>query len=402
MRMEAWKRNLWICCIASFIVSVGMSQMAPILPLYIEELGVEGADDIARWAGIVFGCNFVSLAIFSPIWGRLADKYGKKPMILRATGWLGLIMIVLGFAQSVWQLAGLRLLQGAMSGFQSAVILLIAAETPKEKSGWAMSMFFAAQVTGGLFGPVFGGGLSELIGYRHSFFLIGSLCLLGCAALTFLHETKRPAPAAAAAKSTRETFADLPYRTATLAVFLTTFLMHFSISCIQPMLTVYIAEVAPDTEHLAVVSGFVFSCSGLASMLFASRLGHLSDTVGAHRVLLGSLTLAGLVSFPQGLVTTPVELGVLRFIHGIAMAGLIPATNDTIRQMTPSSCLGRIYGFNQSAQFIGMFTGAFFGGELIAQIGFAHTFYIVGALLLACAAWCKTRVVDALPTSRTA
>ena len=101
MQMEAWKRNLWICCIASFIVSVGMSQMAPILPLYIEELGVEGADDIARWAGIVFGCNFVSLAIFSPIWGRLADKYGKKPMILRATGWLGLIMIALGFAQSV-------------------------------------------------------------------------------------------------------------------------------------------------------------------------------------------------------------------------------------------------------------------------------------------------------------
>ena len=382
---------------SSFIVSVGMSQMAPILPLYIHELGVEAPEDVARWSGIVFGCSFVSLAIFSPIWGRLADRFGRKPMILRASGWLGCIMIALGFAQSVWQLAGLRLLQGAMSGFQAAVVPLIAAETPRDKSGWAMSMFFASQVTGGLLGPVFGGGLSEVIGYRHSFFLIGSLCLLGCLALTFLHETRRPAPAATVAMSTRETFAGLPYRTATLAVFLTTFLMHFSITCVQPMLTVYVAEIAPDTEHLAVVSGFVFSCSGLASMLFASRLGHMSDTIGAHRVLLGSLTLAGMVSFPQGLVTTPLQLGVLRFIHGIAMAGLIPATNDTIRKMTPSSCLGRIYGFNQSAQFIGMFTGAFIGGQLTAWIGFAHMFFVVGALLLLCAFWCKTRVVDVLP-----
>lgn len=399
--MAVWQRNLAICCIASFIVSVGMSQMAPILPLYIHELGVEAPEDVARWSGIVFGCNFVSLAIFSPIWGRLADKYGRKPMILRASGWLGLIMIALGFAQSVWQLAGLRLLQGAMSGFQAAVVPLIAVETPKEKSGWAMSMFFAAQVTGGLLGPIFGGGLAEVIGYRHSFFLIGSLCLLGFCALWFVHETKCPAPAAVVAQSTREAFASLPYRRATLAVFATTFLMHFSITCVQPALTVYVAELAPDTEHLAVVSGFVFSCAGLASMLFASRLGHLSDEVGAHRVLLGSLTLAGLVSFPQGLVATPWQLGGLRFVHGIAMAGLIPATNDTIRQITPSHCLGRIYGFNQSAQFIGMFTGAFIGGQLTAWLGFAHMFFVVGALLLLCAAWCNLRVVDDLPRGAT-
>ena len=212
--MAVWQRNLAICCIASFIVSVGMSQRAPILPLYIHELGVEAPEDVARWSGIVFGCNFVSLAIFSPIWGRLADKYGRKPMILRASGWLGLIMIALGFAQSVWQLAGLRLLQGAMSGFQAAVVPLIAAETPKEKSGWAMSMFFAAQVTGGLLGPIFGGGLAEVIGYRHSFFLIGSLCLLGFCALWFVHETKCPAPAAVVAQSTREAFASLPSRDA--------------------------------------------------------------------------------------------------------------------------------------------------------------------------------------------
>ena len=94
--MDIWKKNMWICTAASFIVSIGMSQMAPIMPLYIEELGVTDADAIAMWAGIVFGCNFISLAIFSPIWGRLSDKYGRKPMMLRASAWLGLIMVGMG------------------------------------------------------------------------------------------------------------------------------------------------------------------------------------------------------------------------------------------------------------------------------------------------------------------
>jgi len=373
-----------------------MSQMAPILPLYIEELGVHDHGDIARWAGIVFGCNFISLAIFSPIWGRLSDKYGRKPMVLRASGWLGLIMIAMGLAQSVWHLVALRLVQGALSGFQAAAIPLIAGETPKERSGWAMGMFFTAQVSGGLLGPVFGGWLSEVIGYRHSFFFIGTCCLLGCLALTQIHETRKPVPQAAAL-SLRETFSRLPAPGALIGLFLTTLLLHFSLSCVQPILTVYIAQIEPDTEHLAVVSGAVFSSAGIASALFASKLGNLSDHLGAQKVLLGSLTLAGLVSIPQGLVTVAWQLAVLRFIHGIATAGFMPSTNNLIRQITPSACLGRIYGFNQSAQFLGMFTGSFFGGQLVASIGFAHTFFLVAALLLLDALWCNFAICRKIP-----
>src|SRR5574344_2972067 len=114
--MEIWKRNLWICCTASFSVSIGMSQMAPMLPLYVAELGVSDPGDIARWSGIIFGCNFISLALFSPVWGRLSDRYGRKPMVLRAALALAVIMFGMGLAQNVWQLCGLRLIQGTMSG----------------------------------------------------------------------------------------------------------------------------------------------------------------------------------------------------------------------------------------------------------------------------------------------
>ena len=386
--MEIWKRNLYICCLASFIVSAGMSQMAPILPLYIAELGVADSGDVARWAGIVFGCNFISLAVFSPIWGKLADRYGRKPMILRASGWLGLIMIGMSFAQSVWHLVVLRLLQGCLSGFQAAVIPLIAQETPREHSGWAMGMFFTAQVTGGLLGPLIGGMISELIGIRHSFLLMGSLCLLGFLALTQVHETRRTAAAEAPA-GLRDVFSALPHRRAVIGLFLTTLVLHFSLTCIQPILTVYVSELAPDTEHLAVISGAVFSSAGFASMLTASRLGHISDHIGAQNVLPACLLLAGLVSIPQGLVTAPWQLALLRFLHGIAIAGLMPSVNSLIRQLTPPACLGQIYGFNQSAQFIGMFSGAFLGGHLAAVFGIRQMFFAVALLLLIDAAWCR-------------
>ncbi|WP_415945162.1 MFS transporter [Selenomonas montiformis] len=386
--MEIWKRNLYICCLASFIVSAGMSQMAPILPLYIAELGVADSGDVARWAGIVFGCNFISLAIFSPIWGKLADRYGRKPMILRASGWLGLIMIGMSFAQSVWHLVVLRLLQGCLSGFQAAVVPLIAQETPREHSGWAMGMFFTAQVTGGLLGPLIGGMISELIGIRHSFLLMGSLCLLGFLALTQIRETRRTAAAGTPA-GLRDVFSALPHRRAVVGLFLTTLVLHFSLTCIQPILTVYVSELAPDTEHLAVISGAVFSSAGFASMLTASRLGHISDRIGAQNVLPACLLLAGLVSIPQGLVTAPWQLALLRFLHGIAIAGLMPSVNSLIRQLTPPDCLGQIYGFNQSAQFIGMFSGAFLGGHLAAVFGIRQMFFAVALLLLIDAAWCR-------------
>ncbi len=383
-----WKKNLLICCVASFIVSIGMSQMAPILPLYIAELGVKNPADVARWAGIVFGCNFISLAIFSPIWGRLSDRFGRKPMILRASGWLGLIMIGMGFAQSVWHLMILRLLQGCLSGFQAAVIPLLAQETPKKHSGWAMGMFFTAQVSGGLMGPVFGGWLGETIGFRNSFFCIGTCCLLGFLALTQVHETPKTARMPRAG-SPRPSLRRLPQRNVILGVFLTTVLLHFSLTCVAPLLAVYIQEIAGNIDHLAIISGTVFSAAGFASMLFASRFGKLADRIGSERILFSCLLLSGLVSIPQGFVTAPWQLGVLRFFHGIAIAGLMPSTNNLIRQLSPPALMGRIFGFNQSAQFIGMFSGAFFGGQLAALIGIRSLFLLVAALLIVNAIWCK-------------
>lgn len=237
-------------------------------------------------------------------------------------------------------------------------------------------------------GPVFGGWLGETIGFRNSFFCIGTCCLLGFLALTQVHETPKTARMPRAG-SPRPSLRRLPQRNVILGVFLTTVLLHFSLTCVAPLLAVYIQEIAGNIDHLAIISGTVFSAAGFASMLFASRFGKLADRIGSERILFSCLLLSGLVSIPQGFVTAPWQLGVLRFFHGIAIAGLMPSTNNLIRQLSPPALMGRIFGFNQSAQFIGMFSGAFFGGQLAALIGIRSLFLLVAALLIVNAIWCK-------------
>lgn len=384
--MEAWKKNLYVCWFAVFVVSSGMSQMAPILPLYIEHLGSYSQEEVARWAGIIFGCNFVSLTIFSPIWGRFADKYGRKPMVLRASLWLSVIMICMGFAQNVYHLAALRLMQGALSGFQGAAITLVATETPKEKSGWALGTLFTGQVGGTLLGPLFGGYLSEFIGFHGTFFVIGSLCFLAFLA-TYFFVVETTVIKKDRLLSSRAVWQALPNPRLTVCLFITTMVMQLALLSIQPIITVYVSELAGTKSHVAVLAGAVFAASGLASMLAAPRLGKLSDRIGAQKVLLVALLAAAILFIPQAFVHTVWQLGVLRFLLGLTTAGLLPSINSLIRRSTPKEITGRIYGFNQSAQFLGMFTGSFLGGQIAAAAGIRYVFFLTGFLLMVNALW---------------
>ena len=170
--MEQWKRNVYICTLAAFITSVGMSQLAPMLPLYIQSLGVTDQGEVARWAGIIFAMNFVTLAVFSPIWGRLSDRYGRKIMCLRAVIWLAVINFGMGMAQHVYHLVILRLLQGALSGFLATAIPLVSSESPTHRAGWALGVFYTGQISGTLIGPLLGGWLAETVGYRNTYFVV--------------------------------------------------------------------------------------------------------------------------------------------------------------------------------------------------------------------------------------
>ncbi len=388
--MEFWKKNLLVCWFGCFATAAGLSQIAPVLPLYIEHLGIQNVAEIERWSGISFGVTFIIMAIASPIWGQAADRYGRKPMLLRASLGMAIVITCMGFVQNVYQLVGLRLIQGAVSGFVSAAITLIATQAPKERAGWALGTLSTGAVGGMLLGPLIGGYLAETWGFRSVFFATGTLLMIAfMASLLFVRENFTPPTKKVL--SFREVWTLIPNPQVMITMFITTFILQLALLSIEPIITVYITQLHV-ANHVALISGMVFAASGFANMLAAPQLGKLSDRIGPHKVILVALIAAGLLFIPQAYVTAPWQLMLLRFLLGIAAAGLLPSINTLVMRNTPKSVTGRSFGYNQSAQFLGSFGGSVLGGQVAATFGIHYVFFVTGSLLLLNALWVYTTV----------
>ena len=135
-----WKRNLWVCVFGSFTTIVAMTLLLPFLPLYVEQLGVTDDAAIVQWSGVAYGATFLTAAMFAPLWGRLGDQYGRKLMLIRASLGMAVAMSLIGLSQNVYQLVGLRLLAGLLGGYSSGSTVLVATQTPRAQTGWALGM----------------------------------------------------------------------------------------------------------------------------------------------------------------------------------------------------------------------------------------------------------------------
>lgn len=378
--MNLWKRNLTVCWFGIFMTAIGMSQIAPVLPLYIKELGINNTSLVEQLSGIAFGGTFIISAIFSPIWGKLADKVGRKPMLLRASLGMAIVIFSMGFAQNVYQLIILRLLQGVITGYTTACTTLIATQSKKENVGHALGTLSTASISGSLLGPVVGGYFQELVGFQSVFILTGVL-MLAVFITTFLFVVEDFEPSNEKVQSSKEIWSSLPNFNLIITMFVTSFMLALALYSIEPIVTVYISQLAKNSNHIALISGITFSISGLASIISAPRLGKLSDKVGAQKVIVVSLIVAGVLFIPQAFVSSPWQLMVLRFLLGLATAGLMPSCNALIKKLTPDALTGRVFGYSIAAQYLGVFSGSIMGGQVAAYYGIRNVFFITSALI---------------------
>ncbi|PLS08368.1 multidrug efflux MFS transporter [Neobacillus cucumis] len=391
--MPIWKRNLIVCWFGMFMSSIGMSQIAPVLPLYINYLGVHNTALIAKYSGFAFGATFIISAVFSPIWGSASDKYGRKLMLMRASLGMGIVIGCMGFAQNVFELIGLRLLLGVIAGFGSACTALIATQTDKEHAGFALGTLSTAGTAGSLIGPMVGGYLEESTGLQNVFFITGGLLVISfIATALFVKESfnrleKKVLPI-------KKIWSQVPEKSLTITLFVTFFILTLALYSIEPIITIYVTLLTKNSSHVALLAGLTFSASGLASILAAPRLGKLSDKLGAQHVIFAALILAGLIFIPQAFVKNPWQLMVLRFILGLASAGLMPSVNTLLKKITPDFLTGRVFGITMSAGYLGVFGGSILGGQTAAYFGIRSVFLITGALLLMNAVWVYYNVLN--------
>ncbi len=385
--MPLWKRNMYVCWFGMFVSGIGMSQIAPVLPLFIKQLGISNSGEINRISGIAFGITYIVSAIFSPIWGYAADKVGRKPMLLRASLGMGGIIFCMGFAPNVFMLILLRILQGAITGYSTACTTLIATQTDKEHAGYALGTLSTASVAGSLLGPTIGGFIEDRIGLKPVFFITGSLMLLAFLTTLFFVKENFKRDEKKQQLSFKEIWNSIPEKRLTIVLSVTFFIITLGLYTIEPIVTVYVGKLSGGAGHVALIAGLVFSASGLANVIAAPQLGKLSDKIGVHKVILFALIAAGIIYIPQAFVSNPWQLMGLRFLLGLTLGGLNPSVNTLIKKITPSYLTGRIFGITISAGYLGVFLGAVLGGQISAAFGIRHVFYITSALLLLNAVW---------------
>lgn len=367
-----WRRNLAICVFGSFTTIVGMTILLPFLPLYVEQLGVSDHAAIVQWSGIAFAGAFFTAALTAPLWGRLGDRYGRKLMLIRASLGMSLAISLTGMVTDVYQLVLLRLLVGLLGGYASGSMVLVATQTPRARTGWALGMMSSGIMAGNLVGPLVGGMLPPLMGIRNTFFLSGALIFVAFLATAILiKEERRPRPAQARKRGSR--WDQIPDKRPVMAMLVTGALLMLANMSIEPIITVYVGTLV-DAAHVTFISGLVMSVTALGSILSASRLGRLADRVGHWNVIIGSLSVAALLLIPQAFVTQGWQLIALRFLMGLALGGLLPCIAAVIRHNVPENMAGGMLGYSTSAQYVGQVAGPVLGGFVGGHFGMRSVF----------------------------
>ncbi len=369
---SSWRQNLAVCLVGSFTTIVAMTLLLPFLPIYVEQLGVSDRAAIAQWSGVAYGATFFAAALVAPLWGRLADRYGRKLMLIRASLGMAVAMSLIGMAHNVWELVGLRLFAGFAGGYASGSTILVATQTPKARSGWALGMLTSGIMAGNLVGPLIGGALPPLIGIRGTFWLAGGVIFLTFIATTvFIKEDKRPA---STKKATAQAgWSQIPDKRPVVAMLVMGLLLMLANMSIEPIITIYVGQLV-DASRVTIVSGIAMSAAALGSILSASRLGRIADRSGHWRVMIGALVVSALLLIPQAFVTTGWQLVALRFLMGLALGGLLPCITSIIRHNVPDGIVGRVLGYSTSSQYAGQVVGPLLGGFVGGHIGMRAVF----------------------------
>ena len=190
--MEGWKRTYWAVWTANLITSIGMMSFLPFFPTLLRELGLTDRNEIAVWAGVLFGAAPLSAALMSPIWGALGDRYGRRLMVLRSLVAITVFVGAMAFATSTWHLLLLRLLQGVFSGYSAPSLTLVSVAAPASEQGRISGAVQTASVAGTIIGPLLAAGLERAMPFRYVFLVVAALSFVS-AVLVFLWASEDPA-----------------------------------------------------------------------------------------------------------------------------------------------------------------------------------------------------------------
>ena len=376
-----WRRNLLISWVGCFFTGASFSLVMPFIPLYIEQLGTP-KNQIELFSGLAISVTALASAIVAPIWGNLADRKGRRLMMIRAAVGMTFTMGSLAFVPNVYWLLFMRFMTGILSGYIPNATALIASQAPREKSGWALGTLATGSIAGNLIGPSMGGALAQWFGMENVFIITGSVLLITTIlTIVLVKEDFTPIKKTEMA-SIKEIFAQMENFQVLIGLFITSLILQIGITSISPILTLYIRDLSGNSSNVLFISGLIVSISGVSAILSSPTLGKIGDRIGNHKVLLFGLVLSLLCFIPMGFVMTPFQLGVLRFLLGFSTGALTPSINTLINKITPPAGVSRVYSYNQMFQNFGQVLGPMVGSTVAHSMGYPAVFWVTSGFVL--------------------
>ncbi|HEM3443411.1 TPA: multidrug efflux MFS transporter [Streptococcus suis] len=383
-----WKQNLKVAWLGNFLTGTSFTLVMPFISVFVEELGV-GPGQVEYYAGLAVSVNALAAALMAPIWGSLADRYGRKPMMVRAAFAMIFTMGGMAFVPNVFWLLALRVLNGVFTGYIPNATALIASQVPKDKTGYALGTLSTGAVAGNLIGPTLGGILAEMFGVHTVFLLVGLLYAI-VVLLTVFYIREDFVPIKKGEEmSVKEVFDQVKDRQMLVGLFVTSMIIIAAAQAVVPILTLYVRHLG-QTDNLLFVAGFIISLPGMASLVTSGYLGKIGDRIGNHRLLLIALTYSLLINVFCVFAENPFQLGLLRFMYGFGTGALLPSVNSLLTKLTPKEGISRIFSYNQLFNNLGSVVGPMMGSAVAAHMGYDWVFYLSSGLVLFNLIWSLT------------
>ncbi|MDD9272216.1 MFS transporter [Paenibacillus sp. GCM10023248] len=391
--MDKWKRNLFILYVGQFLAMASTSSITPFLPLYLQELGLTDPKKVLFWSGMIYGANLLTAFLFSPLWGRLADKYGRKMMLVRSGLGMAVTITLMGVATSPLQLLLLRLVNGVLSGFGPAAVALTATNTPKERSGYALGILHSGAVAGTICGPLLGGLLADHFGLREVFFYTGISIFAAALIVIFgVRETFEKKEKSAERTDMLQDFKLIVARKPMASMFVSSAILRAAMIGTLPLIPLYVQQLATGSDNVVVLAGITSAAMGIANMITAPHLGKLGDRIGSHRVFVYAVFGAIIFAVPQAFVHQLWQLIALRFFTGACIGGMMPSMNVLVRQYAPAGMESRTYSYVNCAVLLGGLAGSLGMGAVASGFGLPMIFIMMAALLLISIIWMRVKV----------
>ena len=377
-----WKIVLALLVSFALLMSSSYTMLIPFLPIYLDkELGAS-RESLSMWSGLVFAISFAISAFAAPLWGKLSDKMGKKPMIIRSSVLIAITYFLAGIVTTPFELFLVRAFQGVAAGLWPACLVMLSAYAPKKKLGFAMGLMQSANITGSILGPLLGGILATSFGMRNSFFIGAvALSLISITTILFIKEPPKQESTDPVNQKAPGYLSLLKDKNLLILLFVVGF-TNFVIMQIQPIVALYVEKLNQSSHDVMILSGLVLSLGGFAGAIAAPIWGKAGQKHGFYKTLTLSLIVAGTLIAMQGLPNMLWLFALMQFVCGLAFSGIFPSANSILVLFTPSNIRGTGFGLLFSAQMVGGAIGPIIGGFLVTFLSFNSVYFASGSVLV--------------------